>query len=149
MSYKDLHYFILKLLTKNYGLSDHEMALGVRVLGLEDKVYMYVFFDQALFIYTLPTFRWSKNGPLYFCFFPKCVEKLMKTYLLIKSITEEPLFMHHPVHISSTYLCTYYYSSVSDLNFGRNCLCYGSRRFFLSTALFRISDLWNFYLQLS
>ena len=38
MSYQDLHYLILKLLTKNYGLSNHKMALGVRALGLEDKV---------------------------------------------------------------------------------------------------------------
>ena len=38
MNYQDLHYLILKFLTKNYALSNHKMALGVRVLGLEDKV---------------------------------------------------------------------------------------------------------------
>ena len=50
MSYQDLHYLILKLLTKNYGLSNHKMALGVRVLGLEDKVGIHCFFTQTLCI---------------------------------------------------------------------------------------------------
>ena len=50
MSFQDLHYLILKLLTKNYGLSNHKMALGVRVLGLEDKVGIHCFFTQTLCI---------------------------------------------------------------------------------------------------
>ena len=33
--YQDLQYFILMLLTKNFGHSKHNIALGVRVLGLE------------------------------------------------------------------------------------------------------------------
>ena len=41
ISYQDLHYLILKLLTKNFGLSKYDMALGVRVLGLEDTVCMH------------------------------------------------------------------------------------------------------------
>ena len=44
MSYQDLHYLILKLLTKIHGISNHKMALGVRVLGLEDKVGIHCFF---------------------------------------------------------------------------------------------------------
>ena len=50
MSYQDLHYLILKLLTKNYGLCNYKMALGVRVLGLEDKVGIHCFFTQTLCI---------------------------------------------------------------------------------------------------
>ena len=50
MSFQDLHYLILKLLTKNHGLSNHKMALGVRVLGLEDKVGIHCFFTQTLSI---------------------------------------------------------------------------------------------------
>ena len=50
MSYQDLHYLILKLSTKSYGLSNHIMDLGVRVLGLEDKVGIHYFFTQTLCI---------------------------------------------------------------------------------------------------
>ena len=50
ISYPDLYYLILKLLIKNYGLSDHKMALGVRVLELEDKVGIHCFFTQTLCI---------------------------------------------------------------------------------------------------
>ena len=46
MSYQDLHYLILKLLTKNYGLSNHKMALGVKVLGVEDKVGIHCYLNQ-------------------------------------------------------------------------------------------------------
>ena len=50
MSYQDLNYFIEKLLTKNYGISYHKMVLGVRVLGLEDKVGIHYFLNQTLSI---------------------------------------------------------------------------------------------------
>ena len=59
MSYQDLHYLILKLLINNYGLSNQKMALGVRVLGLEDKVGIHCFFTQLLCIKTLLTFKSS------------------------------------------------------------------------------------------
>ena len=41
MSYQDLHCLILKLLTKNFGLPKYYIALGVRVLKLEDKLCMH------------------------------------------------------------------------------------------------------------
>ena len=44
MSYQDLHYLILKLLIKNYGLYNHKVALGVKVSGLEYKVGIHYFF---------------------------------------------------------------------------------------------------------
>ena len=53
MSYQDLHYLILKLLTRNFGFSRYNMAIGVRALGLEDKVSMQSFLQRlyALTIY--------------------------------------------------------------------------------------------------
>ena len=41
--YQDLHYLIIKLLTRNFGFSRYNMAIGVRALGLEDKVSMQSF----------------------------------------------------------------------------------------------------------
>ena len=43
MSYQDLHYLILKLLTRNFGFSRCNMAPTVKALGLEDKVSMHSF----------------------------------------------------------------------------------------------------------
>ena len=46
--YQDLQYFILMLLTKNFGHSKYNIALGERILGLEDKISMHVgFFTQT------------------------------------------------------------------------------------------------------
>ena len=43
MRYQGLLYLILKLLTKNFGLSDSNMAQGLRVLVQEDKVSLHGF----------------------------------------------------------------------------------------------------------
>ena len=43
MSYQDLQYLILKILTRNLGFSRYNMALGVKALGLEDKENMHNF----------------------------------------------------------------------------------------------------------
>ena len=45
--------------------SKYDMALGVWVLGLEDKVSMHGFFTQNLCIFTVSTFRGSKKGSFY------------------------------------------------------------------------------------
>ena len=52
MSYQDLHYLILKLLTMNFGFSRYSMALGVKALGLEDKVSMHSFL-LIIYVFTL------------------------------------------------------------------------------------------------
>ena len=52
MSYQDLHYLILKLLTRNFGFSRFNMAIGVRALGLEDKVSMQSFLLR-IYVFTL------------------------------------------------------------------------------------------------
>ena len=62
MSYKDLNYIVIKLLTRNFAPSKNDMALGVWV---EDKVSMHGFFTQNLCIFTVSTFRGSKKGSFY------------------------------------------------------------------------------------
>ena len=52
MSYQDLHYLILKLLTRNFGFSRYDMALTVKALGLEDKVSMHSFLLR-IYVFTL------------------------------------------------------------------------------------------------
>ena len=52
MSYQDLHYLILKLLTRNFGFSRYNMALGVKALGLEEKVSMHSFL-LIIYVFTL------------------------------------------------------------------------------------------------
>ena len=66
MSNQNLQYLILKLLTKNFRLSTFNIALGLRDLGLEDKVCMHFVFNQNLCIYTVSTFRGSKKGSFRF-----------------------------------------------------------------------------------
>ena len=86
MSYQDLHYLILKLLTRNFGFSRYNMALGVKALGLEEKVSMH----SSLLMITVSTFKWSKKGS--FClslliFLQKRAERLKKIGILSKVIT--------------------------------------------------------------
>ena len=50
MSYQDLQYIIIKLLIRNFAPSKCNMALGVRVLGIEDKVSMHGVFTENLCI---------------------------------------------------------------------------------------------------
>ena len=99
MSYQDLHYIILKLLTRNFAPSKYDMALWVRVLGLEDKVSVHELFTQIFCIFTVLTFRGSKKGTFYLSLliFLQKGQKLNKTGLLNKSITGGPLFSSHPV----------------------------------------------------
>ena len=66
LSQQDWQHLILKLLTRNFGLTKNNMALGLRVLGLEDKVSMHVFFTQNLCIYTVLVF-WALKKSC-FCF---------------------------------------------------------------------------------
>ena len=90
MSYQDLHYLILKLLTRNFGFSRYNRAIGVRALGLEDKVSMQSF---LLRIYVFTLYQPSEGqrkvhfflSLLIFC--QKSAEKLKKTGLLHKVIT--------------------------------------------------------------
>ena len=44
--YQDLQYFILMLLTKNFGHAKYNIALGVRILDLEDNMSMHVFLNR-------------------------------------------------------------------------------------------------------
>ena len=46
ISYQDLQYFILILLTKNCGHYKYNIALGVRILDLEDNMSMHVFLNR-------------------------------------------------------------------------------------------------------
>ena len=86
MSYQDLHYLILKLLTRNFGFSRYNMALGVKALGLENKVSMHSFL-LGLYAFTLyqPS-EGQRKVPLFFSFdfFQKRAEKLKKTGILNK-----------------------------------------------------------------
>ena len=52
MGYQDLHYLILKLLTRNFGFSRYNRAIGVRALELEDKVSMQSFLLR-IYVFTL------------------------------------------------------------------------------------------------
>ena len=100
MSYQDLHYLILKLLTKNYGLSNHKMALGVKVSGLEYKVGIHCFFYSDFMYLNGANLQMVKEmSPLFVSYdiFPKRAEILKKNCLLNKFITGGPFFMHHPV----------------------------------------------------
>ena len=89
MSYQDLHYLILKLLTRNFGLSKYDMALGVRVLGLEDKVSMYGFLLlEFVYLHCCNLQRVKGRFLLLvsFDFSLKRAEKLMITGLLNKFV---------------------------------------------------------------
>ena len=44
--YQDLQYFILMLLTRNFGHSKYNIALGVRILDLEDNISIHVFLNR-------------------------------------------------------------------------------------------------------
>ena len=52
MGYQDLHYLILKLLTKYSGLFKYNMAQGVRALGLQEKIGV-PFFYPVFFVFSL------------------------------------------------------------------------------------------------
>ena len=104
MSYQDLHYLILKLLTRNFGFSRYNMALWVKTLGLEDKVSMHSF---LLRIYKFTLYQPSEGQrkvPFVcrFWFFTKRIEKFKKIGLMNILITMGPLFSSHPLHALTT-----------------------------------------------
>ena len=98
--YQDLHYLIIKLLTRNFGFSRYNMAIGVRALGLEDKVSMQSFLLR-IYVFTLYQPSEGQRKVPFVCLFwffcQKRAEKLKKTGLLNKVITGGPLFSSHPV----------------------------------------------------
>ena len=102
MSYQDLYYLILKLLTRNFGFSRYDMALGVKALGLEDKVSMHSFLLR-IHVFTLYQPSEGQRKVPFVCLFwffsKKRREKLKKTGLLNKVITGGPLFSSHPVRL--------------------------------------------------
>ena len=98
--YQDLQYFILMLLTKNFGSFKYFKALGERVLGLEDWINIHVFFTQTLCIYTEPTFRGSKKGSLCFSlkiFLQKGQKNQRKPAYWTNLLSGGPLDSGHPV----------------------------------------------------
>ena len=89
-----------KAFTKIHGISNHKMALGIRVLGLEDKVGIHCFFYSDFMYLDCANLQTVKEmSPLFVSFdiLPKRAEILKKTCLLNKFVTGGPFFMHHPV----------------------------------------------------
>ena len=79
MSYQDLHYLILKLLTKNFGIFKFNKAQGLRGLGLQEKISVNYFHCTSLQ-------KDKERFPWVFSFVFSSAEKLNKTCLMFKFI---------------------------------------------------------------
>ena len=92
------------LLTKNFGHSKYNIALGERILGLDDKVSMHSFFYSDLMYLNYTNVQRVKEKFSLFVFYnisPKQVVKSKKTCLLNKFINGGPIVSSHPVDINS------------------------------------------------
>ena len=101
------------LLTKNFGHSKYNIALGERILGLEDKISMRAFFYSDLMYLNYTNLQRVKEKlPLcvFYNIFPKRVVKSKKTCLMNKFINGGPLDSGHPVYIAYTFFAFYYFS---------------------------------------
>ena len=100
MSYQDLHYLILKLLTRNFGFSRYDMAIGVRALGLEDKVSMQIFLLR-IYVFTLYQPSEGQRKVPFVCLFWFFAKKGQKNWRKLAYWTKlsqgGPLFSSHPV----------------------------------------------------
>ena len=79
MSYQDLNYLILKLLTRNFGFSRYNMAIGVRALGLEDEVSMQSFL-QRIYVLTLYQPSEGQRKVYFVCLFWFSAKKVQKNW---------------------------------------------------------------------